>query len=75
MNQELEQLKNQLRDSEEIIYAATTGRGRKKKAHILKKEGESLCGRLGKKYRRLDSKTVEKFYDKCQFCEKRKAVN
>lgn len=73
MNQELEQLKNKARNSDNTIYVATTGRGRKKKAHILNPEtSESLCGRAGKKTVRLDSATVEKFYTKCTYCQKLK---
>lgn len=70
MNSELERLKGEAHAGESTVYIVTTGRGRKKKAHILdSEEGGSLCGRCGNGVKRLDSATVNKFYDKCGYCQ------
>lgn len=70
MKSELEQVKSQAHGGDSTVYIVTTGRGRKKKAHILdENEGDSLCGRAGEGVKRIDSVTVDKFYDKCGYCQ------
>lgn len=59
------------RDLSDADFIVTTGRGRKKKAHIPKGDGSgSLCGHEGESLKAVDSETVEKFYSVCSICER-----
>lgn len=50
-------------------FIVTTGRGRKKKAHIPRSEGGgSLCGHEGDSLKGVDGATVDKFYSVCSIC-------
>ena len=71
MNAELEALKARIHgDMEGKVYAVTTGRGRKKKAHILK-DDVPVCSRNVSGWKRVDGATVEKFYEVCTYCLRR----
>lgn len=69
MNRELLEMKGKGHDSDGTVYLTTTRRGRKRKAHIMDDEGRPLCRCKGKKWKKLDSATVEKFYSVCGTCE------
>jgi hypothetical protein len=71
MKQELEQMRNTVQEQENTVYIVTSGRGRKRKAHVKKEdEREALCERTGKNTVRLDEKTVKEHYERCSFCLK-----
>ena len=52
------------------VFVVTTGRGRRKKAHVAdRSDGDScLCGRGGKNTRLVDAETVKRFYSVCSYC-------
>jgi len=59
------------RDLSDADFIVTTGRGRKKKAHIPKEDGcGSLCGHEGESLKAVDSETVDMFYSVCSICER-----
>lgn len=71
MNNELTRLKGSIHGGSGQVYLVTTGRGRQKVAHLPSgEEGKRVACNKCKdgNLRRVDCKTVEKFYQKCSDC-------
>jgi len=70
MELELVDVKNLINGASDTVFVVTSGRGRRKKAHVYNREsGDSLCGRTGKRTKLVDAETVQRFYTVCQYCK------